>query len=97
MTNKESKATKMYINSIIEDVQTRFVSEETTFFSENRIERMYEFADGAIVKYEWQSPFESGADGFNHKFTLSTPPKPNPEKLKVGVLRVITYDESEEL
>ncbi len=89
------KSTKMYVNSIIEDVQTRFVNEKTISYSETKIERLYEFEDGAVVKYEWQSPIEAKKTKFNHRFTLTSLPKPNPDKLKAGVIRIINYGEND--
>lgn len=81
-----------YVNSIIQDIQNHFVTEETIKYSKNNIERIYEFEDGAKIKYEWQDAPRSGAgDKFNHRFTLENLPKPNPNKLKKGVIRVINY------
>ncbi len=86
--------TSIYVTSIIEDIQTRFVKEETTKFTEDFIEREYTFEDGAVIKYEWQLAPRSGSAGkFNHRFTLITPPKPNPNKLKTGVIKEINYPE----
>lgn len=83
-----------YVNSIIQDIQNHFVREETVKHSKTRIERIYEFEDGAVIKYEWQDAPRSGAgDRFNHRFTLENPPKPNPEKLKKGLTRSINYPE----
>ena len=93
--NKTDKHANVYVTSIIEDIQTRFVKEETLKHSDRRIERRYEFEDGAIVKYEWQSGPGKGEDeGYNHRFTLTKPPRPNPNKLKKGVIRVIEYGEN---
>lgn len=82
----------VYANAIIKDVQNAFVHEETTSFSESKIERVYEFEDGAIVKYEWQS--EEGAQNgepFNHRFTLIKIPSPNPGNLETGIIKVVSY------
>lgn len=83
----------IYVTSIIEDIQTRFIKEETIKFSEGEsIEREYTFEDGAVIQYEWQNaPRTGSAEKFNHRFTLKTPPKPNPHKLKKGVIKVINY------
>lgn len=89
--SKNSQNSDFYADSIIEDVRSRFTSEETTKFTDNEIERIYEFEDGAVVKYEWRSGGRGAGDGFNHRFTLVTPPKPNPNKLKKGVIREIGF------
>ena len=89
---KKSQTTDFYANSIIEDVRSRFAHEETTRFTDKEIERLYEFEDGAVVKYEWRSPEgRSGNSGFNHRFSIVRPPKPNPNKIKVGVIREIGF------
>ncbi len=90
--SKTNKQLKMYVTSIIEDIQTRFVNEKTLKYSERRIERVYEFEDGAEVKYEWQSaPGKAADQDYNHRFSLVKPPMPNPEKLKNGVIKVIEF------
>lgn len=90
--SRKTNHTSIYVTSIIEDIQTRFTKEETTKFSESHIERTYTFEDGAVVKYEWQDAPRSGSsEKFNHKFTLESPPKPNPHKLKKGVIKQINY------
>lgn len=89
---KNNKHTNYYVTSIIQDIQTRFVDEKTTKFSLNQIERTYEFDDGAVVVYEWQdSASQKAGDEFNHRFTLKKVPKPNPNKLKTGVIKVISF------
>jgi len=91
---KNSKHTNYYVTSIIQDIQTRFIAEKTTKFSLSQIERIYEFDDGAVVKYEWRDAASASAkDGFNHRFTLAKPPKPNPNKLTKGVIKVIEHPE----
>ncbi len=91
---RKSQTTDFYANSIIEDVRSRFISEETTKFTDSEIERIYEFEDGAVVKYEWRSPDgRSARDGFNHRFSIVKVPKPNPNKIKVGVIREIGFPE----
>lgn len=91
--SRKANHTDIYFTSIIEDIQTRFTNEETLKFIEGKqIEREYTFEDGAIIKYEWQNAPRSGsADKFNHRFTLKTLPKPNPHKLKTGVIKIINY------
>ena len=90
--SENKKQINMYVTSIIEDIRTRFTNEETTKFSEDFIERIYTFEDGAVIKYEWQNGERSGSkDKFNHRFTLETLPKPNPNKLKKGVIKTINY------
>jgi len=89
---KINKQANMYVTSIIEDVQTRFVNEKTTIYSDDQIERTYEFEDGAVVRYEWQIAAGKKEDEkYNHRFTLVKVPKPNPGKLKKGVLRTIEF------
>jgi phage baseplate assembly protein gpV len=84
--------TNIYVNAIIKDVQNAFVREETTSFSESRIERIYEFEDGAIVKYEWQDEESSiRGENYNHRFTLIKLPTPNPGNLELGVLKTVGY------
>lgn len=91
--SRKTNHTSIYVTSIIEDIQTRFTREETTKFIEGeQIEREYTFEDGAVVLYEWQNAPRSGSsEKFNHRFTLKTPPKPNPHKLKTGVIKEINY------
>ena len=92
---KKVNHTDIYITSIVEDIQTRFVNEETIKHSDNKIKRNYEFEDGAVVTYEWQSGLKGDwKESYNHRFTLVKNPKPNPNKLKEGVIRVI-YHSSE--
>lgn len=77
-----------YLDVIMRDERNRIVSETPTIYEDHRIERLYEFDDGAVVKYEWQdsSPYE-----FNHRFTLVKLPSPNPAKLKMAVIGIINY------
>ncbi len=89
---KTNKHTNYYVTSIIQDIQTRFVAEKTTKFSLNQIERTYEFDDGAVIVYEWRdASVKKGDEEFNHRFTLKKPPKPNPNKLQAGVIKVISF------
>lgn len=83
-----------YADIIMRDEREKIVSETPTVYEDDRIERIYEFEDGAVVKYEWQdSPAGRGAQAerYNHRFSLEKPPSPNPGKLKKGVIKVINY------
>ena len=81
-----------YAEIIIRDETEKIVAETPTVYTDEKIERVYEFADGAVVKYEWQSlPPDAATEHFNHKFTLVTLPSPNPHKFKTGVVKVINY------
>lgn len=83
-----------YADIIMNDETDKIVSETPTFFDDSRIERVYEFADGAVVKYEWQSTPDgrTSPDGkYNHRFTLVTAPSKNPNKFEPGVIFVINY------
>ena len=79
-----------YANIILQDEIEKIVSETPTIYEDDRIERIYEFEDGAVVKYEWQNA-PSRVEKYNHRFTLETLPSPNPGKLKTGVIKVIDY------
>jgi hypothetical protein len=88
------KSTEEYAAIIMRDEREKIVSETPTVYETDRIERIYEFADGAIVKYEWQNTPDgrtSPTGEFNHRFTLTTPPKPNPKGFKKGIIKVISY------
>ncbi|MGI8543618.1 MAG: hypothetical protein ACR2MD_09100 [Aridibacter sp.] len=88
---KVTEHTEIYIKSILQDIRNHFV-EETLSHSANRIEREYKFEDGAVIKYEWQNaPRAGSANLYNHRFSLINPPKPNPYKLKTGIVKVINY------
>lgn len=91
MQDKKIKTT-YYVNSIIKDIQNQFIREETTSFSESKIERIYEFPDGAVVKYEWQNE-ESGKsnNSYNHRFTLVKIPTENPGNFDLGVIKEVPY------
>ncbi|MCU0238622.1 MAG: hypothetical protein MUC29_04200 [Pyrinomonadaceae bacterium] len=81
-----------YVTAIIKDIQNQFVREETKSFSEDKIVREYEFEDGAIIKYEWQTA-ESSRHGepFNHRFTLIKAPIENEDNLQLGVIKIMNY------
>ena len=86
------KKAEEYADIIIRDEMDKIASETPTVYTADKIERIYEFTDGAVVKYEWQSPPPGDApDRYNHKFTLTKPPAPNPHKFKTGVVKVIDY------
>lgn len=83
-----------YANIIMCDETEKIVSERPTVYTDEYLERVYEFEDGAVVRYEWQGTADgrTSPDGkFNHKFTLEKEPSPNPDGLKKGVLKVINY------
>ncbi len=77
-----------YVQVIMDDETDMIVRETPTIYEADRIEREYEFVDGAVVKYEWQ---DAALGGFNHRFTLVTPPKSNAGQLKARVIRTIDY------
>ena len=83
------KNAEEYADIIIRDEREKIVSETPTVYEDDRIERIYEFADGAVVRYEWQDA--PRAEAFNHKFTLIKTPTPNPRKFQTGVVKVINY------
>lgn len=88
------KTAEGYVNIILNDEREKIVSEKPTVYEDDIIERIYEFADGAVVKYEWQnSPFGRTAETerYNHRFTLIETPSPNPNKFKKGIIKVINY------
>lgn len=77
-----------YVAIILRDETDKIVTETPTVYENARIERVYEFTDGAVVKYEWQ---DVSLRHFNHRFTLVQPPSPNPGKLSAGVIKTIDY------
>jgi len=85
---------KEYAQIILRDEREKIVSETPTIYQDDKIERIYEFADGAVVKYEWQEIFQArraGEEIFNHRFSLMTVPSPNPNKFEIGIIQVINY------
>jgi hypothetical protein len=88
------KNAEEYADIIMRDEREKILKETPTVYETDRIERIYEFADGAIVKYEWQSTPDgrtSASGAFNHRFTLITSPKKNPHGFKKGIIKVINY------
>lgn len=88
------KTAEEYADVIMRDEREKIVSETPIVYEAERIERIYEFADGAIVKYEWQSTPDgrtSPDEKFNHRFSLISPPEPNPNNFKKGIIKVINY------
>lgn len=75
-----------YVKIVMRDETEKIASEATTVFESARIERIYEFDDGAVMKYEWH---DSSLDDFNHRFTLMSVPKGSKEQ--TGVVRTINY------
>lgn len=89
------KSPNDYVETIMRDDLPMIAAEQTIVYEpERRIERLYRFHDGAIVRYEWQaSPDGRTAAGtdFNHRFTLVETPAPNPHGFKNGVIKLISY------
>ncbi|HEX8734844.1 MAG TPA: hypothetical protein VF721_05930 [Pyrinomonadaceae bacterium] len=83
------KNAEEYADIIIRDERERIVSETPTVYEDDKIERIYQFEDGAVVKYEWQDA--PRAEAFNHRFTLIELPSPNPRQFRKGVVKVINY------
>ncbi len=84
--------TNYYVNAIIKDIQNAFVREETIIFSESNIERIYEFEDGAIIRYEWQSETQAAMnEEFNHRFSMIKLPSPNTDNFQNGIIKTISY------
>jgi hypothetical protein len=81
-----------YVESILRDETEKIISEIPTVFETHKIERIYTFQDGAIIKYEWQSEENSKKDEkYNHRFTLTTLPAENPNSLELGIVKVVLY------
>lgn len=90
--NKKNNPAEQYAEIILRDEREKIAKETPTVYETNKIERLYEFHDGAVVRYEWQSfPGNDSAEKYNHRFTLITVPKPNPDKLKTGIIKTIDY------
>jgi hypothetical protein len=91
------KTAEEYADIILRDEREKIVSETPTIYEDHKIERIYEFGDGAIVKYEWQSTPDgrtSAEEIFNHRFSLISLPEPNPNKFKKGIVKVINYPQN---
>jgi hypothetical protein len=91
------KKAEEYADIIMRDEREKIVFETPMVYESDQIVRIYEFADGAVVKYEWQNTPDgrTSANGaFNHRFTLINLPEPNPHKFKKGIIKVINYPRS---
>ena len=77
-----------YVRIIMRDETDKFVRETPILYENARIEREYEFEDGAIVRYEWR---DISMGDFNHRFTLIKTPSPNRNGFSEGVIRTIDY------
>ncbi len=91
---KFMKSTEEYADIIMRDEREKIVSETPTVYETDHIERVYEFEDRAVVRYEWQATPDgrtSETGEFNHRFTLATLPNPNPHNFKKGIIKVINY------
>lgn len=90
--NKDINHTREYADIITEDIGEEIKGEMTTVYTDEKIERLYSFHDGAIVKYEWRAaPSDNSAESFNHRFSLVQPPTPNPNKFEIGVIKIIKF------
>lgn len=88
------KKASEYAEAILRDDTSRIVSETPREYGDEYLKRVYEFDDGAVVEYEWQSTPDgrTSPDGkFNHRFTLVTPPAKNPQNFAAGEIYVINY------
>lgn len=77
-----------YVRAIMLDETEKWVRETPTVYENARIEREYEFADGAVIMYEWR---DVSVGDFNHRFTLVKAPNPNPKGLAEGLITIIDY------
>jgi hypothetical protein len=77
-----------YVHLILRDETEKFVRETPIVYENARIEREYEFEDGAIVRYEWR---DVSVGDFNHRFTLMKAPSPNRNGLSTGIIKTIDY------
>ena len=92
---QEKNPAEEYAEIILRDEREKITKETPTIYETEQIERIYEFHDGAVVRYEWQSfPGHNAAEKYNHRFTLLTAPSPNPHKLKAGIIKTIDYSAS---
>lgn len=92
MKKDASGSSEEYADIILNDEREKIATETPTVFTDDKIERIYEFSDGAVVKYEWQSQrAAASAEKYNHRFTLLNPPTANSGNLKKGVIKVIDY------
>jgi hypothetical protein len=83
-----------YVEIITQDLRDQIVTETPTVYEDYYIERVYEFADGAIVSYEWRDfPTEKTSEDekFNHRFSLKKLPTANKNKFTLGVIKSIPY------
>ena len=83
-----------YADIILRDERHKILYENSVVYEPGYIQRVYEFPDGAVVIYEWQSTPDgrTSPDGaYNHRFTLEKAPSPNPRKFKKGVVKQIDY------
>ncbi len=89
---KKQNSAESYAEIILRDEREKIAKETPTIYESEKIERIYEFHDGAVVKYEWQSFQGNDADeNYNHRFTLITLPSPNSGKLRTGIIKTIDY------
>lgn len=89
---KKIDSAEKYARIIMEDDLNQIAWEETLDHGDDYIAREYEITDGAFIKYEWRSfPGKSANENYNHRFTLVTPPKKNPDKLKPGIIYQIDH------
>ena len=89
--SREIKEANEYVNIIVSDVFEEIADEKTIVYSNEKIERLYYFHDGAVVKYEWRSFPADNDESFNHRFTLVTLPTPNPHKFETGVIKTLDF------
>ena len=88
------KNAEKYVDIIMRDDLPMIAAEQTIVYEETRIERLYKFHDGAIVRYEWQGVADSRSvtgEVYNHRFSLVEPPVPNPQGLERGMIKTINY------
>ena len=78
----------IYADHIMQDQLEEISAEVPTIFEDDRIERIYTFKDGAVVKYEWRA---LDGEEFNHRFTLVKTPDGNPFQLNEGIIKTINY------